>query len=207
MSETTHYNTVVLHGFGQNAQVIQEKCRRLLSSLTDRNILWPEAPHVLGEENKRGWFYFSEANRSHVPLEFYSSESSPLPPWFWLGIEESVAYIQSLQISTMDLLIGFSQGAQFAHYLIANQILKPKRVIFISGFVTPWCIDNDQAWANQTIPALHLMGQEDMVIPHIRSMELVSIYPHSVIHIHPKKHIVPEDSQSKLQVKRFVGSF
>lgn len=103
---------------------------------------------------------------------------------------------------------------------IFGEIEQFKKLIFMSGFKTPiplyveketlkldlrlhyelimdypLCVD---------IPTLHIYGQEDEFISNEKSNELVEICKDPEVHIHPRGHILAQDSKSKNIILQFL---
>lgn len=127
---------LLLHGFTQNSCIVKQKFTntiKLVNKDKKQEIEWlvPDGPVILEEKNNnRAWYYCNAKS----PLDY--------KPYFDIDIAECIGLESTVEIlkkySDIDVIIGFSQGSQIAHYLIYNNIIIPKKVIFISGFVNPW---------------------------------------------------------------------
>lgn len=175
---------LLLHGFTQNSAIIEDKFSKTIEMLNKKEKLeWiiPDAPVILDEKNNsRAWYYCNKTNPLDYKPYFEVSISK------WIDFEESIELLK--KYSEIDILIGFSQGAQVAHYLVYNNIIVPQKIILISGFVQPWYTQYNTKKIN--ILNLHIFGTLDNIILNNKSEYLSQQYTNPKFLIHKKHHIV-----------------
>jgi predicted esterase len=191
---------LLVHGFTQNSHIVKQKFANTIKLIDKKEkVEWliPEGTILLDEKNNnRSWYYCNAKN----PLDY--------KPYFDIDIAECIGLETSIELlkkySDIDVIIGFSQGAQIAHYLIYNNIIVPKKVIFISGFINPWPTKYISKLID--INSLHIYGTSDDVVSNEKSINLQNQYINSKVIIHEKHHILGFNSILSKEIAAWLFS-
>ena len=208
---------LVLHGNQQTGELLLGRIERLTKKLKKEfgfETIAPDAP------------FFAPSNHHHRQ----ESSSSLLRTWWnrsddgnnaninsYVGLEESLAIVQSLleeetKRNNIVGLLGFSQGARFAHLLAMLHHKHPntwfpnlKFVVLVAGYEKPIppeiipylrnrnCDDENEESTDEPlgVPSLHIWGSNDSLIHKDEFEGLVANYTNPQVYIHPGKHHVP----------------
>lgn len=217
------FKILLLHGFTQNASIIKQRFARTMSDIEKiitkkHEVEWiiPNGTYCLNNRddgiNNQGekipntmadtqlaWYYYDKQN----PLNF--KEYIDRKDAECYGFEESLTQLSAYKNADIDLIIGFSQGAQMAYRLIVSKIIIPKQVIFISGFISHGLnlvkhlddhtdrldnLDDSKSFNKINIKSLHVWGTNDNIICNDKSIELCDQFLKSDCLIHNKHHII-----------------
>ena len=181
---------LVLHGFSQNGPDFLARYKPLLDrKLKFCALVAPSAPFSLAQDKvQRTWWY---------------KAADPFQPGEYEGLATSRALIQELlaQQGPFDGVLGFSQGAVFAHQLIAEGTLIVRFAILASGFPSR-CVDAGAPLI--TIPSLHLTSKGDATVPSDLHLELASKFASSLLLEHEHGHALVQKAEHCKQVIDFV---
>ncbi len=177
---------LILHGFTQNANIVKSKFSNTIKLINQlvKNIEWvvPDASNIIDEKNNLRAWYYCNADDPLDYAKYFDVECSA-----WYGLDKTLEYFKSIN-NRFDVIIGFSQGAQLAHYLLYNNIITTQKVVFISGFVFPW---ND-LYQNKisNVESLHVYGLADNIVSNGKTKFLINQYQNKTIIEHTKHHIL-----------------
>lgn len=98
--------------------------------------------------------------------------------------------LQFGRLGRFDGVMGFSQGGMVAARLLAEKVLEVRFAVLAGA----------PAWPSTTVlptidvPSLHIMGQDDRVVPSTSSQQLASCFtcPERVFHMHVQGHCMPQ---------------
>ncbi|XP_020778807.2 LOW QUALITY PROTEIN: esterase OVCA2 [Boleophthalmus pectinirostris] len=210
-----------IHGYRQNSGSFREKTgalRKLLKKSVE--LVFMEAPlsvqspatgneinpGPLAESNPRGWWFSDVAARS-----FSAQQKCEVS----LGLDQSVTAVRDA-VKTQgpfDGILGFSQGAAFVAMLcsLQEQNLEPdfhfRFAILVAGFRSA-CTEHERFYESPLqIPSLHVVGQEDRVIPDHMSKDLLPVFKDPQILTHPGGHFVPAASAHRQTYQDFLKRF
>ncbi|XP_077517541.1 esterase OVCA2-like isoform X2 [Amblyomma americanum] len=201
MNKTSISSKVLcLHGYGQDAGSFRSKIGDFwwaTKSLLD--LVFIDAPHIIEKDvhseweivGGRGWWISGSAR------EF----------------EESVKAIEQAckTEGPCDGILGFSQGACMTAMILSLQCLKQvecsfKFGVLVSGFQSRTC-PQDHLFAKEgsiDVPTLHIIGDNDTIIPKERAIELLPFFVSPCVLYHPGGHSLPTSSQCK---KEYIDFF
>lgn len=163
-------------------------------------------PRPEGDQDPRGW-WFSDVGARSFSAQQQCDES--------LGLDESVAAVrEAVKVQgPFDGIMGFSQGAAFVAMLccLQEQKLEPefsfRFAILVAGFRSA-CKEHLKFYAAPLqIPALHVFGLEDRVIPDNMSRELLPSFQDTQVLTHPGGHFVPAASAHRQTYQDFLKRF
>ncbi|KAK8764469.1 hypothetical protein V5799_032916 [Amblyomma americanum] len=127
--------------------------------------------------------------------------------------EESVKAIEQAckTEGPCDGILGFSQGACMTAMILSLQCLKQvecsfKFGVLVSGFQSRTC-PQDHLFAKEgsiDVPTLHIIGDNDTIIPKERAIELLPFFVSPCVLYHPGGHSLPTSSQCK---KEYIDFF
>ncbi|KAM4544475.1 esterase OVCA2 [Odontesthes bonariensis] len=212
-----------IHGYRQNGSSFREKTgalRKLLKKQVE--LVYMSAPLPVkqgipgnendsvpaagGDEDPRGW-WFSDIQARSFSAQQLCDES--------LGLDESVSAVREAVAvqGPFDGILGFSQGAAFVAMLcsLQEQRLEPefsfRFAILVAGFRSA-CKEHQRFYsAPLQIPALHVFGLEDRVIPDDMSRELLPSFQDTQVLTHPGGHFVPAASAHRQTYQDFLKRF
>jgi len=162
-------NTLLaLHGFSQNAEVLQESLSALERELgADIKIVCLNAPHVCSEDSVERLYRALPGKRLPGPhLCWWDASDDGLT---YAGLDESLAIVdEALLHYEPAALLGFSQGAIFAATVAGlaqrAEARMPSKVVLIAGRV-PRAARVQHAFAEPiAMPSLHIWGERDPLV-------------------------------------------
>lgn len=198
-----------LHGYMQSADILRHKMgswRKGLRSrvelhFVDAPIVVKDAPTDVPELAERldasdiqfrSWWNFTSGNRADRP-----GTNSRVVITGWPEARDAIS--DALRAAGPNCaLMGFSQGATAAAAYAAeagqsDTLPRPACVIAVSGFMPrDEKLSAAITSAGLQLPAMHVIGAADEIIPRARSDELAAISRAAVcVHVHPGGHFVP----------------
>jgi predicted esterase len=141
------------HGFNQNADKLTHNLSNMRKKYKNRvQFIIPDAPNLLPNGNC-SWWYYSEENPLNIDWNNLFDKITNIDQL--IGLNKSLEMVQNLlKNSTIDLYLGFSQGAAFLSLLCQLNIIpeSTKKLFFISGFYPLKHLENIKF----KIPSLHI---------------------------------------------------
>ena len=221
---------LVLHGNRQTGELLLGRLkkleRKLLSSKNGSGSSNDDDIHI-------------EMIAPDAPFQFVSdrevSDDDHLFKTWWnrsdndyVGLEDSLTKVHQLvqneerdKNSIVEGILGFSQGARFAHFLAVLHSHNPtiyfpnlRYIIFVSGYDTepPYPInfplkhEDILGLKKINVPSLHVIGLKDqLVLPH-ESRALMSHYENPILYEHQGNHYVPMKAQDTQTMTSFIQS-
>ncbi|XP_047491263.1 esterase CG5412-like [Penaeus chinensis] len=184
-----------LHGYGQNANVFQEKLggfRRFVKHLASFSFL--SAPHPLDSPisvekvEERAWWLKKDENEMII----------------YRGFEESVLAIERhvQSCGPFDGILGFSQGATMVGLLCGLKQQKKlnfdfKFAILFAGFCSRSQAHQEIYKEQIILPSLHVIGETDQIIPIEEGERLTGHFLNPTILRHKGGHHVPSSGPQK----------
>lgn len=226
----------MLHGFVQSGKIFSSKTGGLRKSLKKLGyeLCYPTAPIRVDKDilaKLYGWQDGEDKKDINLASEFDSSNSADhIYGWYLrdgpgtsnFKIDQSTLdYLHDYIVENgpFDGIIGFSQGAGLAGYLLTdfNRILQlseeqqPKFKFFVSfsGFkFEPEQFQESYGAKLMVTPSLHVQGELDTVVPEERSMKLYDCFEHASRSLikHPGGHFVPNSKTCVTQISNWVMS-
>ncbi|XP_044763205.1 esterase AGAP003155-like [Coccinella septempunctata] len=216
MSADDKLKILALHGYRQNADIFKKITQPLLDSLSMWvKFVYVNAPHEVflvddpdnldfGEKvckKQYGWFF----NRDNLTNRGIRNGGPAI------GFQETVRSIESIfeTYGPFDGILGFSQGACLAALLCDLQhrgLIKPKFnfAIIISGFKSK-CLPHMKYFSDIiSLPTMHILGDEDEIIPNEMSASLAECFEEPLICNHTGGHIVPTSPEQIEEYQKFV---
>ena len=194
--------------WSQNAKDLEQYTRPLKKKLKDLvEIVYVAAPHKLdkmiqGTERKdpRTWFFYNGRKDTNNIEGYLEPEAKNYEGW-----DESAAEVMAA--GPFVGVLGFSQGAVFAHMLLAAQQRNQAGSsfgfgIFVSGFPARAAPAFDAPPI--AIPSLHIIGEADEIVPVGLQDELCSKFEGPQTLRHEKGHIIPQRSAECKAVRAFM---
>lgn|SRR3989338_592027 len=188
---------LLLHGYLQNGDIIHNTIQKLFSkTVLKQNNIELISPHGIYkiDENKFGWW----------KLE---SKEMFCQPHNYENVEEAISYIKNLNISNIDVIIGFSQGAVFTSILVGMKIFVPKLVILMSGSDI---MDSKYQKEIINIPSIHIVGKNDTLCYEKYSLDLAARYNKSLIqlyHEHRWGHVIPSTGELRSILLNYLKQY
>lgn len=171
-----------LHGFSQNAQIFSKRLKVLEKSLK-ADLVFPDAPHFISDSQELRCWWRSSDDR----LVYH-------------GLDESISFIKDIwNTQSFDGILGFSQGATFT--AILSNLLKPKFVIIVSGFV-PFPTLLQESF--NPIKSLHIMGKSDEIVPLQENFKLSQCFINPSIYMHDGGHYLPLNRDAIETIQEFI---
>lgn len=224
---------IMLHGWAQNPTVFQYQTKVLTKKLNKQGIdcLFLGAPIVLpplettphivtagnsferkkiGRQNARAWFLYN-VNEDFNDRSFWKSGRRIE----YIGMDRSLRFLQEelerLPDNVKNIsLLGFSQGAVFAHMVasLASTQGSPwnriQKCILVGGFcASPLQWSQDQL-SHLAMPSLHVIGLKDTSIPPELGRHLAEKFQDAIILEHDKGHVVPQQASSCAVIINFI---
>ncbi|KAK9455099.1 serine hydrolase FSH [Dipodascopsis uninucleata] len=203
-----------LHGYTQSGSSFAKKSAGLRKALTKLGFeaLYATGPIALTVPEDA-----SEEERARLSGIGYGEDSYA---WFikndstgnYDGIDKSWTYLSDYIRKQGPFVgaIGFSQGAGILGLLCNNlQKLVPehpplKFAVLFSGFRST--VPEHQKLYPITLPTLHVLGQNDSIVPVERSQTLVDASEESnrTVYIHPGGHFVPSNREVVTYVNNWI---
>ncbi|KAK9876345.1 hypothetical protein WA026_012654 [Henosepilachna vigintioctopunctata] len=198
---------LALHGYRQNAVKFLNETKNFCEAFSQwAEFVYITAPHqvvlvdnpdnlLMGEKlekGQRGWF-FNRRNKTNRGIR----NGGPA-----IGFNDTVRVIEEVfrDAGPFDGILGFSQGACLAGILSNLQqsgLIKAKFnfAIIISGFMSK-CLPHMKYFQEViNLPSLHVIGDNDQIIPNKMSQELSDCFENPLVVRHPGGHIIPDISQ------------
>lgn len=235
-TKATKKGTVLMiHGWAQNAKVMTYKSKSLTKRLNQAgyDCIFLQAPFDLpmtstvkvdgelvtitnGErQDAKAWFLYSQED---------ACDASPaLSGRFveYVGLDDAIQVVETElnDLTTEDnpviAMLGFSQGAVFAHIIaaLANQTTRPfhkiNRFILVSGFpATPGSLPPSLEDKKQLLqinkPSLHVIGLNDTSVPPSMSTKLSDCFVNPKTMHHEKGHLLAQQSAQCAQIIQFL---
>ena len=203
MTKTRKRIILILHGNRQSGQLLLGRMdrirKRIIKELKEEeeitDFVAPDAPHPHPEDsNLRTWW-----NRvgNH-----------------YVGLEQSLEVVHEYNNEEIVGIIGFSQGARFAHLLALLHSSDKKAwfpslsfVIPVAGYDAPLpeelpiLSNNTTNETKISLPSMHVWGLADTLITPNQSMELSKQYQSPTIFTHEGSHYVPSKAP---QIQRYI---
>ena len=191
---------LVLHGFGQSTQIVQERGKSLFKHLRSKGheLLFPEGhinvqlfnPDGSVRQEGKAWFaYNKDPNKFLTEMDRDETE--------WIGIKDTVQQLESLDF---DAILGFSQGAAVA--LALAKKLQPSKLILLSGFIRP----KPTNWKIEKIdcPVLMMWDPSETVVAK-ESLESVRDWCTNLEEVtHTKRHSIPSIKAVRDKITDFL---
>lgn len=221
-----------LHGFCQNGAVLRAKThalRKELQRTANASLVFLDAPHVLPpaaddavdapsgiRREKRTWW------RTRSPS---GSDVNHGADKVYEGFDESLQAVSMAfeEHGGFDGVLGFSQGAVFAHLVCAaacgwetgaegvGGISGLKFGIMVAGFPTrdagmQGMMEMDMREGGMKIPSLHVWGRADTLVPPEGSEKLSELFEAGSREcvVHDGGHVVPQKKEERKAVADFV---
>lgn len=207
---------LALHGYRQNAEKFKKITKPLVDALSPWvNFVYVTAPHEVllvddpddlevGDKlnkNQFGWFF----NRDNLTNRGIRNGGPAT------GFEETITLIESIveTYGPFDGILGFSQGACLVALLCDLQhrrLIKTKFnfAIIISGFKSK-CLPHLKYFSDIIpIPTLHVIGDDDRIIPTNMSELLAEAFEESIIVRHPGGHLIPTTPEHMEEYHNFI---
>ncbi|XP_064480897.1 esterase OVCA2-like isoform X2 [Ornithodoros turicata] len=199
-----------LHGYGQNAKVFASKIgafRKATKSLLDLefidapNVLPPRCENGIQEGDRCAWWY-SMSDDTVTCLEL--SHKS-------IVFERSINAIREAWIShgPFDGILGFSQGATMVTFVLFLQALGKIQSNFRFAVMIAGGESRSLYWdvvcepSLVTIPTLHIIGENDSIVPKEVSCGALQHFSSPSVLFHPGGHYIPGSGPCKLEYRNF----
>ncbi|KAK3278159.1 hypothetical protein CYMTET_13886 [Cymbomonas tetramitiformis] len=230
-SETVpKFRILCLHGYLQNEEAFRHRTGSLRKALKSKaEFIFVDAPvtavplaaddeQACGGDSTvgvglRGWWVAGENNDEALAknegAQGVSPRVRPSQSKQAIGWDTSSEFLSQVSdtLGPFDGVLGFSQGASVAALLLAqNRLPTVKFAILISGFLP---VDAElRKFVTHPgairIPSLHVIGENDTLVPRDRTQELENIFECPCVFAHDGRHMVPSNAEFRNIVKRFV---
>lgn len=220
---------LMLHGFVQSDRIFSGKTGGLRKNLKKLGyeLYYARGPHVVDKSTLPG---STEQEKKTNDMLIADAKSDDLYGW-WLRKtsgpnaiidyeipQQTFDYLRHYIIENgpFDGIIGFSQGAGLAGYIVQNirEILnlteeqQPDLKFFISfsGFKLVPEMYLKPYELKMAPPSLHIMGEVDAVVSEERTMQLYNEWPEEKRHLlkHPGSHFIPNSKPFAMQVCNWI---
>lgn len=179
-SGTKLKRTLILHGYGQSANIAKQKWDRTFKKIGLEPV-YLEAP--LDVTNKdgnpaKGWFTWEGDSMIYTSTKY-------------MRVQESLVYIRDaiIEKGPFDVIIGYSQGGSILSILMDRYTIPVSFVIIISSYEV---IDSEWKIARKVpkVPTLVVAGQKDEIVPlqytkNIYDLDAIELYVHEGTHSIP----------------------
>jgi len=227
---TSPPKVLMLHGYGQNANIFSKRVAALRKSFgKDIELVFVDAPHVLEPVDLTG--HGTHLDAFGAPEASVASEDPTLKPrGWWLtdptrtrtdGLEESLAHLRDiLRTQRFEGVFGFSQGAAMAALLAAlleRPHLHPsflvdgepphprlKFCVAVSGFKVAGPFSAAIFSEGYTTPTLHVLGKNDILVVEERSRVLINVSMGKRVEEHDGGHFVPSKASWRTFLKAYM---
>eukprot|EP00667_Euglena_gracilis_P011378 EG_transcript_11623 len=210
---------LLLHGWGQCAAVFEKKTKVLKKKLEKAGleVVYAQAPHSVPgfteeDADPRGWWYYDEADRGDFSSVWGKDGGLPFQvasaPFF--GLTDTLADLAQLwrTAGPFEGILGFSQGAGMASMVAKRAESDPafqslRYAILFSAF---WLAADGEDWYSGDIalPALHVIGATDTLVPEAVNRQLAVRYPAGEVVVHPGGHNVPQTAEYVTKYLAFI---
>jgi predicted esterase len=201
---------LVLHGFGQNADMVRQAALPLLSQ-TDIEFVYVTSPYLASKKqelrNRRLWWNVSRATA-------FTTKRYDL-------LEGSKAYVKDVwkQYGPFQDILGFSQGAVLTTTLLAAQAVDSNllpgltHAIIISG-ITPTDesvtkqAESSSFLTNQKVATCSVAGSNDFQVPLNLSYDQYSRHfkQKGLFYRHTGEHGIPKSADLAKKIRLFISS-
>ncbi len=199
----------MLHGWAQSPSLFRSKTSNLAKKLRLYNLdfAYAAAGNVVppregqgDNQGARSWFLFREDDPTHCPEDLGGGREA-----FGAGASVEAA-AKAFVEEGCDGIIGFSQGAAFAHHLceLGEGGIKPwdsiKFVVMIGGYSFP-----GSGGGHIGVRSLHVWGARDVRVRPLASRELRGRFPVARTFLHDGVHAVPQNRHFVDALVDFLG--
>ncbi|CDH15670.1 related to Family of serine hydrolases 3 [Zygosaccharomyces bailii ISA1307] len=225
---------LMLHGFVQSGKIFSSKTGGLRKGLDKLgfDLYYPTAPLVVTKEELNAIHNINKGSgkQKDVASEFSTTNDSADEYTGWwkrksqdktdFDIEQHVfSYLHDYVIENgpFEGIVGFSQGAAFAGYLLTNfnKLLnlteenQPSFKFFVafSGFrLEAFHLQESYEEHLITVPSLHVLGEQDTVVTEARVLSLYNSCQKEdrILLRHPGGHFVPNSKKFVAQVCNWI---
>lgn len=222
-----------LHGFTSNSQVHAHQMRRLTQRLPEFEFVFGDGPHSvdiakemdLNHPTNRAWADYvrqtSDLGSRGWWIAYDKKWENPKTGGYY-GLEESLQHLNKLLRATgpVHAIWGFSQGACLASMLCAlsedsqadhplrtylpSNLLVPQRGVFFSGFRSRLSLYDPLYETGISIPTLHVMSSNDVVVTTKWSEALRKICSNANLLLHDNGHHVPRSEYDCSTIIQFM---
>eukprot|EP00668_Euglena_longa_P029763 GGOE01037134.1.p1 GENE.GGOE01037134.1~~GGOE01037134.1.p1 ORF type:complete len:262 (-),score=62.58 GGOE01037134.1:164-841(-) len=162
---------------------------------------------------KKAWFSWNADD----PSDFERYKALSDTPYYEVceAIDDLEAYAR--QHGPFDAVVGFSQGAKMAAFLVAHAAHTPDSpfrslhcAVLVSGYLHPLPSNPEVAqWysgeqGSIALPSLHLWGTADLCIRNEESQGLARAFVNAQVHVHEKGHSIPDKAKEKDVIVQFL---
>lgn len=200
-----------LHGYAQNGEFFRARTGALRKAIK-AEFHFIDAPYAArasfitdatdganGRGPALGWWDFEGASR-------------PAASSRYVGLDETLSSLRHT-IETegpFDGILGFSQGATVAAMLCLLSPAPPpvSFVVLVAAFL-PRDLEVQRHFSSGAcdgIPTLHIMGEDDQLVPMESSAAVASCFAGATTATHPGGHAVPASAPIRSALKSFVQS-
>ncbi len=204
-------SVLCLHGYSMTGAVFEQSMRRVserLGSVARFSFL--DGPHVVPPNPNLPM----PLPDGVAPLGWWKPERLADGNWHFHGIEDSIAYLADAQAAEVrahghgfDAVLGFSQGAAFAHLVCALEEHRPGMrilpnlggAVFVGGFpFAPAQPRFEESSVPITLPTLHVVGARDKIVKPTTSARLLELCAEDArtYHGHQGGHVVHSGTES-----------
>ena len=184
--------TLVLHGYGQQVEIVKKKWQRTFKKLHLTDVSYVEAPLTVINKKSEcgyGWFLWHDDNDCIYNCEKYHQ------------VEESLQYLHDYitKHGPFDTIIGYSQGGTILSILLDRFPITVRKVIIISSYEPldlKWTINHTTATST-----LIVAGAKDEIVP---MRYTTSIYNNATVYIHDGGHSLPNTKEFITKVREFL---
>ncbi|KRX05925.1 hypothetical protein PPERSA_01003 [Pseudocohnilembus persalinus] len=228
MAEKQKLKILAIHGYMQTVEVFKDRLsafEKYLKSPKKGNfnveIVYAQAPHKVQpfenqDQNQEGFGWLTIKNWE---------KDSQNPEAEFVGFKESFDSVKKVleQNQDIDVILGFSQGAQFAALMVAHiieseqqNLLKNLKGIFLaSGVGSPMAGNlyfvkkysySQISDVKIKLHQFHCMGKQDEIIANWRSEKLMEMFDskNQTKYVHEGKHFIPT---KKADMEKFRDFF
>ncbi|KAI8999786.1 serine hydrolase FSH [Gaertneriomyces semiglobifer] len=208
MTAPSKLRILCLHGYTQNASVYRRRTAVVAKDMKNiADFVYIDAPHILPKKQSSG--------EGETESNLRQSDDETQRAWWtaddshtvYSGVDESISHVQKIWESSGPFhgILGFSQGAAFAAYLLHASLLSPppKFSILISGFIPR--SDHAAVFATPlTMPSLHVIGRQDQWVLPERSEALTETFEKAEVVWHDGGHFLPTGAEWRRTYRDWV---
>lgn len=176
----------VLHGTAANGAIAKIQLAPLLRRLDDYDVVLLDGPRTCREDGPHVATMRKFFGKNQILREFAVATVDERGWRTYEDVEGALRIVDSMIDADADVLVGFSQGANFAAMMAARRIQQLKCVLLFCGARPGWARQLPSTGHNMT-PAFLVAATNDTVVED-GPYEMAKLFQHALMRTHDEGH-------------------